>query len=1303
MGWGFALPLARSVLPDAVDMKTNTAVGLLLAACALFILCDRPSLPLQRFAQALALAVAALGLVTLGQYVFGWQLGIDALLFRDTAVAHDALRGRMSPYSSVAFALIGAGLAISPRPALRPLMRLAATTVLAIGAVALLGYLWNASELVTDRWLPPMAVNSAIAFLLLGGAMFRAGQTQEPKRGPGRSAGRDSIETKVLASFVGALLLLFVASGYTYRTAAGFAKSARWVSHTQQVRAELHQLDAATSRAETAQRDYLLTGEVARKETYRRLVAGVHEYERTLSRLVSDSPAQMQNLVVLRPIIAQLINALELQVSAYEREGMSGALAAMARDDATPAILTIGSLVERMEDLERVLLSKREAELARTREHALIALLLLLAVATGITITSFHGIRREIGGRAQAEQALRAGEEYNRAIVDGSPDCLKLLTLDGRLLGMAAKGRQLMDVDDFRVIENTDWVSLWKGEGAMAARRAVETAAAGNSDKFQGSCPTFKETPKWWDVIVTPILGPDGKPERLLAVSRDITESKTAADQVRDSAARLQAILDTVPDGLLTIDERGNVETLNPAAERIFGWPAAEVIGRNIKMLMPEPDRSRHDAYLERYRATGEKHIIGIGREVLGRRKDGSTFPIELAVSEMKLSGERHFTGTVRDISQRKEAEDQLNRFFGLSLDMLCISSADGYFKRVSSAFTYTLGWSTEEILARPFLDFVHPDDQSATIREVERQVKAGESVLQFENRYLHKDGSWRVLSWRSVPQEGGLMFATARDITASKEAERTVIEARIEAEQANAAKDTFLATMSHEIRTPLNGLLGMLELLAFSPLDAEQRATLEIARDSGRGLVRIIDDVLDHAKITAGKLEIRLEPVSFARLLSRVLNTYHAVASSNGLALRQVVDPRISPWLLADPLRVMQILNNLVSNALKFTAEGYVEVRAELLGRADGADRVCLSVKDTGIGIAPEAQQRLFQPFEQAAGATTRLYGGTGLGLSISRRLAEMMGGTIEVKSAPGEGTTMSLTLTLSISDPPQPEPGSEEAPAVTRDLADAAPGEGPLVLAVDDHPTNRELLARQIAMLGLRVQTATDGRKALALWQAGGFALIVTDCHMPHMDGQALSRAIREIEAKEGRPRTPIIAWTANVLPGAAALCHAAGMDDILTKPAELAVLKQMLAKWMPSAAAVAASPSGPVDAGSGSTQATSAGFTGLDRIATTATERAEIARDFMAQTRSDVAALGAALTEQDLQGAVQIAHRMKGSSRMVGAQDLAEACEAMEHAARQGTPQETAGAKAAIARALKDLEAHLDEGAGRNTEHK
>jgi CheY-like chemotaxis protein/HPt (histidine-containing phosphotransfer) domain-containing protein len=268
--------------------------------------------------------------------------------------------------------------------------------------------------------------------------------------------------------------------------------------------------------------------------------------------------------------------------------------------------------------------------------------------------------------------------------------------------------------------------------------------------------------------------------------------------------------------------------------------------------------------------------------------------------------------------------------------------------------------------------------------------------------------------------------------------------------------------------------------------------------------------------------------------------------------------------------------------------------------------------------------------------------------------------------------------------------EPVSTEA-TVTPMRVGASAGAAPLVLAVDDHSTNRNLLARQITALGLRAQTAEDGVEALAIWQEGAVALVVTDCNMPQMDGYALSRAIREIETNKGLPRTPIIAWTANVLPAAVALCRSAEMDDMLTKPAGLAALKETLSKWLPSAPIVAFAAENTADAELKPIPGAAIKLAALDQMATTAQERAEILLDFMIQTRNDAVGLRAAVAVQNLPYQVRIAHRMKGSSRMVGAQDLAAACEAIETAPGKRLPE---GAMAAIDRALEQLEAHLLE---------
>jgi PAS domain S-box-containing protein len=777
-------------------------------------------------------------------------------------------------------------------------------------------------------------------------------------------------------------------------------------------------------------------------------------------------------------------------------------------------------------------------------------------------------------------------------------------------------------------------------------------------------------------------------------------------EKTRRQADFQQALLDSADAAIFSTTPDGIFDSFNRGAERLLGYRAEDMLGKCTPEVLHDPDElaARAD---ELTRVQGRLVGPGFGtlvamvrqgqpetREWTYQRKDDSRVPVLLSISAKfdrhgRLSG---YIGVARDISARKEAEEQRDRFFALSLDMLCVASADGFFKRVNPAFTTTLGWSSEELLTRPFLDFVHPDDHASTLHEVERQVAAGESVLQFENRYRHKDGSWRVLSWASVPHDGGLMFGAARDVTERKQMDGALIAARDAAELANRSKDSFMAAMSHEIRTPLGGLLGMLELLALTRLDAEQRDTLQVARESAASLLRILNDILDWSKIQAGKLELAPQATSLAQLLAAVINTYARIASAKSLILERRMDAGLSAAHLVDPLRLSQVLNNFLSNAIKFTAQGRIVVRADLLERLPGAERVRLSVKDTGIGIGREARERLFRDYSQESADTARMHGGTGLGLAICRRLADMMAGRIELDSAPGQGSTFSIVLTLPVTAQTpapaysEPAPDAPPLPVLARNVPAA---DAPVVLVVDDHPINRKLLMMQLGLLGLRTEAAESGEEALPLWQAGDFAAVITDCHMPRMDGYTLAQSIRRIEAETARARTPILAWTANALPSEVRHCRDAGMDDLLVKPVDLPRLRGVLSRHL-AGAMEAAAPTGSVGSTAVDAHDAPIDLAELDKLAASVDERSDILRAFLEQTRIDCAELEAALAQSDVQASLRTAHRVMGASRMVGAHPLAHACEALEHALRSGEPSDAR----VVRDALQRLQAQLAE---------
>lgn len=359
-----------------------------------------------------------------------------------------------------------------------------------------------------------------------------------------------------------------------------------------------------------------------------------------------------------------------------------------------------------------------------------------------------------------------------------------------------------------------------------------------------------------------------------------------------------------------------------------------------------------------------------------------------------------------RLVIEHGKADEERDRFFTLSLDMLCISKSDGYFKRVSPAFTHTLGWSVNELLTRPFLDFVHPDDRAATLREVEKQVVAGEKVLQFENRYRHKDGSWRILSWKSMPQPGGMMYATARDVTDHKRFEQAL-------QQANRLKSEFLANMSHELRTPLNGIIGFSEFLFDEKpgkLNDKQKEYLNDILNSGRHLLHLINDVLDLSKVEAGKMELFPETFALPKAVEEVCSVASPMAIKKNIAIRREISPTVESVTL-DQQKFKQVLFNLLSNAVKFTDDkGQVDIIAGPLERR----RLRLQVRDTGIGIRPEDFGKLFVEFQQLDSSFARRYQGTGLGLALTKKIVEFQKGSITVESEPGKGSTFTVILPL-------------------------------------------------------------------------------------------------------------------------------------------------------------------------------------------------------------------------------------------------------------------------------------------------
>lgn len=555
-----------------------------------------------------------------------------------------------------------------------------------------------------------------------------------------------------------------------------------------------------------------------------------------------------------------------------------------------------------------------------------------------------------------------------------------------------------------------------------------------------------------------------------------------------------------------------------------------------------------------------------------------------------------------------------------------------------------------EQVIGKTVLDGVlgDPDEAAAYHRDYLQVMESGEAQLQ-DRSLIMPDGRvltiyhW-MLPYRSSTGEVSGMIAGWIDIS-----ERQRLLEDVHA--ANRAKTTFLATMSHEIRTPMNAVIGMLEL---ATKKADQgvmdRFAIDVASGAARGLLDLIGDILDIARIESGRLSLNPERANLRELLESVVRIFEGLARQKQLQLQLDLDAGVNRDVLIDPLRFKQIVSNLLSNAIKFTAQGHVRlsVRTEAGKEQLG---VRLQVEDSGMGIGEEDQKRLFSPFTQASNNDQSARSGSGLGLVISRTLCEMMGGRLTLDSTLGQGTRIDVRLDLTTLEPLADIAPVEDEPTVMSHALN--------ILVIDDYPANRQLLTQQLNYLGHRVEDAEDGAHGLRAWRNGQFDVVITDCNMPLMNGYELARAIRADEAARGLPPSLILGFTANAQPEEKGRCLAAGMDDCLFKPISLKDLSARLA-------GLATEP------GSGHP-----GFAADDDIDLTSVEHLaggniasikSLLGDLAASNEQDMARLMQLFTRHDLQGLADIAHRVKGGARIIKARVLIRCCEDLEAATRQ-----------------------------------